>query len=73
MVHLRGMVKVGTTGVNATIFNLPAGYRPFARELRIVQTSDSFGRVDILSDGRVVPYSVNNNWVSFDGILFRGF
>ncbi len=71
VVHLRGLVRSGATGNNATIFNLPAGYRPPGRELRVVQTADAVGRVDIETNGRVIPYSVNNGWVSLDGISFR--
>ncbi|MEZ4382396.1 MAG: hypothetical protein R3A79_13680 [Nannocystaceae bacterium] len=70
-VHLRGLVRSGVVGGNATIFVLPNGYRTQARELRVVQTVDRVGRVDITTDGRVIPYNVGNGWVSLDGISFR--
>lgn len=70
-VYLRGLVKAGLTGGNRTIFTLPAGMRPPGRELCIVQSTDSSGRIDILTDGRVIPYGVRNGWVSLDGISFR--
>ncbi len=69
--HLRGLVRGGHTGGGRTIMQLPAGYRPAGRELRCVQTMDHVGRVDITNDGRVIPYIVNNGWVSLDGISFR--
>jgi hypothetical protein len=34
-------------------------------------STDSVGRIDIMTDGRVVPYGVRNGWVSLDGISFR--
>ena len=70
-VYLRGLVKNGGTGYNKTIFTLPAGFRPPGRELRTVMSTDSDGRVDILSNGRVIPVNVRNGWVSLDGISFR--
>ncbi|MGB1274395.1 MAG: hypothetical protein ACPG77_01495 [Nannocystaceae bacterium] len=70
-VHLRGLVRNGSTGGNSTIFTLPGGYRPQGRELRVVQSADQVGRVDVLTNGRVVPTSVQNGWVSLDGISFR--
>ena len=74
IVHLRGLVRGGSTGYNATIFVLPGGYRPAARELIAVCTSENtIGRVDIMTDGRVVPSRVSNAWVSLDNITFRSF
>jgi len=70
-VHLRGLVKNGLTGNNRTIFTLPGGYRPQGRELRTVMSTESLGRIDILTNGRVVPTSVRNGWVSLDGISFQ--
>ncbi len=72
IVHLRGLVKNGSVGNSYTIFTLPAGYRPAGRELLCVMTnSNASGRVDIETNGRVIPYSVNNGWVSLDSLTFR--
>ncbi len=71
-VYLRGLVKDGAVGGNATIFTLPAGYRPPSRELCIVKINTSFGRIDIDANGRVIPWNISqNDWVSLDGISFR--
>jgi hypothetical protein len=71
-VHLRGLVRSGQAGPGKTIFVLPDGYRPQGRELRAVCTnSNTIGRVDVHTDGRVEPHAVNNGWVSLDGISFR--
>jgi hypothetical protein len=70
IVHLRGLVKLGT--ISKHIFTLPAGYRPARRELHVACTSPNHsGRVDIRTNGQVVPVAGSNNWISLDGITFR--
>ena len=72
VVHLRGLVKSGKAGRAATIFTLPDGYRPVARELFAVCTyPNTIGRVDVLTDGRVIPEKADSGWVSLDGLTFR--
>ncbi|NES77323.1 MULTISPECIES: hypothetical protein [Okeania] len=69
IVHLKGLVRNGTAN---TIFTLPVGYRPAARELHSVATyNNTIGRVDIFSNGRVQRISGSSAWVSLDGITFR--
>ncbi|WP_424097829.1 hypothetical protein [Moorena producens] len=69
IVHLKGLVKNGTAN---TIFTLPAGYRPAARELHSVATyNNAMGRVDIAPDGRVERVTGSTLWISLDGITFR--
>jgi hypothetical protein len=72
IVHLRGLAMSGTCG-NAA-FTLPTGYRPGASLLLTVNTNQTFGRVDVQTNGGVVPGAnggaCNNTWVSFDGITF---
>lgn len=72
IVHLRGLIKNGS--LNTTAFTLPAGYRP---EIVMLFTGDSSGaecRVDIRTDGTVVPVSgTPSAWISLDGIHFRAF
>ena len=70
IVHLRGLVKRGT--IKKHIFTLPAGYRPQRRELHVACTwSNASGRVDILTNGQVLPVAGSNKWISLDGITFR--
>lgn len=72
IVHLRGLVRTGSVGNAYTIFTLPDGYRPARRELLCAGTyPEAHGRVDVETNGRVIPYSVNNGWVSLDGLTFR--
>lgn len=69
-VHLRGMIASGTVGNPA--FTLPPGHRPLVTELFGVMSNGAAGRVDVQSDGLVVPQSPSNNtWVSLSGIRFR--
>ena len=69
IVHLRGLVKSGT--MQASIFTLPTGYRPAAREFFGTVSDALFGSVYIDPDGSVVPWSGSNAWFSLDGITFR--
>lgn len=72
IVHLRGLVKNGTVGGNATIFTLPTGYRPQGRELQAtIRNNQELGRIDILNNGRIIPFVGNPGWFSLDGITFR--
>jgi hypothetical protein len=72
IVHLKGLVRGGGVGFERTIFILPAGYRPAARELRVICTNPNVGaRADISTDGRVIPCTGNAGWISLDGITFR--
>jgi hypothetical protein len=67
-VHLTGLVKSGTVG--ATIFTLPAGYRP-SNQLSFACVSNSaFGQLVINSSGTVFVYIGNNTSVSLDGVTF---
>lgn len=69
VVHLRGLVKSGT--MNQNIFVLPSGYRPQYKEIQFSNSDNAYGRVDILTDGSVLPVVGNNLWISLDGITFR--
>jgi hypothetical protein len=68
-VHLRGMIKNGTLA--AAAFTLPSGYRPVAQELHPVVSNGAFGLITLLADGTVHMTTVNNTYVSLDGITFR--
>lgn len=70
IVHLRGMVKSGSTGT--VIFNLPAEYRPPYHEVHSTTTfGSSSGRCDILPNGDVKMVAGSSSYFSLDGITFR--
>jgi len=69
-VHLRGLVKSGTVGSSA--FTLPPGFRPKLSEPFAVISNGAVGRVDVQSDGQVIPQLPSNNaYVSLSNIRFR--
>ena len=76
--HLRGAVRGGLNG-NAA-FTLPDNCRPIRAqggnspmaELFAVDCNGSMGRVDVMTDGRVIPMAPSNTtFVSLGGISFR--
>ncbi len=69
-VHLRGRIKSGTVGSAA--FTLPPGYRISVSEDFAVISNGAVGRVEVLTDGTVIPTTPSNNtYVSLSGIRFR--
>lgn len=70
MVSLRGLIKNGTNANGETIFTLPAGYRPAKTTIFVANRARSYGRVDVLSDGRVIVRYASATWTSLDGINF---
>ncbi len=75
VVHLRGLIRSGTTTAGTLLFTLPAGYRPAAIELFNVQTLVSstytIGRVDINTSGQAIFQTGGNTYLSLDGLTFR--
>ena len=70
-VHLRGMVKNGSSG-SATIFTLPAGYRPLLRHILTTSTYNSvYCRLNVNDVGEVTPTGAATNWVSLSGLYFK--
>jgi microcystin-dependent protein len=71
-IHLRGIVKSGTVG--ATMFTLPAGYRPSYLQGMTVPSNNGvtvIGWINILATGEVQAISPSgNSWLSLDGITF---
>lgn len=70
-VYLQGLIKSGTLA--QTIFELPEGYRPASRILFSTMGASSAARLDVLPDGSLVTQhpTVNNAWLSLDGLSFR--
>ena len=69
-VHLKGLVKSGTTGSGATIFTLPEGYRPPFNMIFPTRTNAGRGEIRVLTDGRVVPQYASSTYTTLDGIYF---
>lgn len=70
IVSLKGLIKSGTAVSGETIFTLPAGYRPAKTTIFPVVRARDYGRIDILSDGRVIVRYASPTWTSLDGIHF---
>lgn len=69
IVHIDGMVKSGTIG--ATIFSLPAGYRPSNGLLFVTLANGAIARFDVAPTGNVVSQSGSNVWFSIQA-SFKG-
>jgi len=79
IVHLKGLIKDGTSSGNAVIFNLPVGYRPnrslVFSSICCASNGSTFAIVVLeinasgdLYFGSIIPY---NTWVTLDGLSFR--
>ncbi|WP_299627066.1 hypothetical protein [uncultured Tenacibaculum sp.] len=73
-VTLEGLVRKNVAITNGDIImTLPVGYRPVKTRIFSLQTENGAMRVDVNPSGTVVVasgFSVNQNWVSLDGITF---
>lgn len=69
VVHLQGSVKDGTVG--ASIFVLPASYRPGAKIGFAVCANNAFGFITIETNGAVSLAVGSNVFVNLDGITFK--
>lgn len=67
-VHIRGLIGNGPNGT--VVFNLPAGMRPGKILLRVNQSSNVTGRIDIHGNGNLVAATSTAGWVTLDGISF---
>jgi hypothetical protein len=68
LVHLRGLVKSGT--INTAIFTLPTGFKPSKNIVRNTVSNLGPARLDVRSDGLVMPVTGSNVWFSLDGVVF---
>lgn len=64
VVHIDGLVKNGT--INQAIFRLPAGFRPSKRIIKNSMHDNGAFRLDILTDGQVLPIAGGTVWVSIN-------
>jgi hypothetical protein len=71
-VHLKGLIKDGTTTAGTTIFTLPVGYRPLSSLYFLVADSNGFARLFVASNGVIaIEADANNTYLSLDQITFR--
>jgi hypothetical protein len=67
-VHLKGVVKSGTAG--ASIFTLPAGYRPGAQTYGAGVNNGAGVNVEVHTDGTILQGGAGNAAVGLSGITF---
>lgn len=71
VVHLKGLIKGGTTSDGTVITTLPAGFRPKQRLLFTALNSGVYIRVDVHANGNVTIHSATNNgWIALESISF---
>jgi len=69
IVFVRGLLRSGTVG--ATIFTLPAGFRPSIRMLFACYTNPNVAcRVDVDPTGTINGSGESNGWISLANIIF---
>lgn len=71
IVHVRGLVKDGTTSTGTIIFTLPSGYRPANTLIFPTISNNALGQVRVDSDGDVMIYSGSSSWFALDVMVFR--
>lgn len=70
-VHLRGLIKSGTTTVETAFFNLPSGFRPSSEYIFTTSSNNLYGQARVKTDGDVTFHVGSNAWFSLDGISFK--
>jgi hypothetical protein len=73
VVHLRGVIKDGTTTGGTVVFTLPAGFRPGANleEIFVATTNpQNSAEVVVEADGDVAIYGASATYISLSGITF---
>lgn len=69
VVYTEGLLKAGANGL--FVFTLPVGFRPTQRLVfPISKYSNTIGRVDVESNGRVTVINGHTRWFSISGISF---
>ena len=64
VVHIEGLIKSGTISTSLPCFILPEGMRPQHRLLKATFSSNGAGRLDIDTNGYVIPHDGSNAWYS---------
>lgn len=77
VVHLRGLIKDGSVTAGTVLFNLPAGYRPYRREVLPSLSYNSgsstylLTRIDVSTGGDVIFMAGSSSFLTLDGLTFR--
>lgn len=72
IVHLQGMVKLGTATAGTIIATLPTGYRMSASAFITIQTGTGAGMLLIDASGNIKIQNVSSNdWLNLENIHFR--
>lgn len=73
-VHLRGLIKDGTTTPATVLFTLPAGYRP-EHDLVLVSVASgsAVAELRVRTNGDVEFHAGSATWTSLDGLTFRAY
>jgi hypothetical protein len=72
VVHLQGLLAVGTPNAFLTIYQLPAGFRPAKTHVFAVMDANSAVRVDVDQNGNIKLMDMTADaFLSLDGISFR--
>lgn len=66
IVHLRGLIKLGTVGFGTPVFTLPVGFRPGQNILLGVHANGAEGRMDIDTSGNVGIIAGSNGYVAIN-------
>lgn len=70
-VHLKGLLKDGTTTKLTPFFNLPAGFRPAAQHIFAASSFEAYGEVRVEADGDVSFLVGSAGWICLDSISFK--
>jgi len=75
VLYLRGLVKSGTVSTDqtatspATIFTLPAQYRPAYQMMLVTYSNNAIGRCDVMATtGQVLAVAGSNVWFNLSGL-----
>lgn len=72
IVHIRGLIKSGTTSSGTTLFTLPSGYRPTAEYIIACTSAGGYVEIRVDTSGNVKGFAgLNSIYTSLDGIHFK--
>jgi hypothetical protein len=79
IVHMKGLIKNGSTSVGTVLCTLPPGFRPNAKLIFLTSTNGTTNgvgegapaRIDVATNGDVIlDYGANTSWINLDMIRF---